>query len=227
MSLAKEQPCVSWHQYYALRINAAGGPVEYFEKKKGEKEQILAVVEAASRVGSRVLEVGCGTAIVSIALSKAGYTVVGVDTAQDLLGEISCGLNKLIGGHVVFVAGDCLSLCFEDRSFDLVLSHGLLEHYDNSQIVSIVREMLRVGKLVIISIPTSRFNNTTMIFGDERLLPARDWEKIINSTNCNVHRKFGFSYGTWLTMILGRVLPNFAFYFAPHIGFVLSSNDHA
>jgi ubiquinone/menaquinone biosynthesis C-methylase UbiE len=78
--------------------------------------------------GARVLEVGCGTGVLTRQLAaQAGIaSVVGVDTAPSLLaraGELAAEL-----ANVAFQEGDARSLPFEDEAFDVVVFDSTLSH---------------------------------------------------------------------------------------------------
>ena len=73
------------------------------------------------------LEVGCGNGIVSKYLARNyGSNIVGIDVDPEQI-ELA---NKDIGEipDIRFIEADATSLPFEDNSFDIVLSFGVLHH---------------------------------------------------------------------------------------------------
>ena len=99
---------------------------------------------AAVAVGGRLLDWGCGYGHMSWLLRRRGFDVVGL-TAPDE-NNLSDSWNLLIReqGLEVIVADDEVVLPFEDASFDVVLSCGVLEHVPDE--AGSAREIARVLK---------------------------------------------------------------------------------
>lgn len=87
----------------------------------------------------RVLEIGCGSARLSSFFAGRGYAVVGLDYAWNAI-----LLARRRAEPMSFVQGDAFTLPFPDGAFDVVLSTGLLEHFEDP--APIVSEMARVLK---------------------------------------------------------------------------------
>jgi ubiquinone/menaquinone biosynthesis C-methylase UbiE len=83
--------------------------------------------------GARVLEVGCGTGVLTRRLAnwpEVG-SVTGVDTAPSLLSrarELAAGL-----ANITFREGDARSLPFEREAFDVVIFDSTLSHVPNPE----------------------------------------------------------------------------------------------
>jgi len=91
----------------------------------------------------RTLEVGCGSGHFSALLAKAGFNAILLDYSPS---AIMCARNsflKLEGKQRKrYLLGDALSLPIADGMIDVVLSCGLLEHFENY--VNPIAEMVRV-----------------------------------------------------------------------------------
>jgi demethylmenaquinone methyltransferase / 2-methoxy-6-polyprenyl-1,4-benzoquinol methylase len=103
------------------------------------------VREAEKRIRTsdpRILDVGCGTADLSIAFSRLG-TVIGCDFCQPML---RVGAQKLIrngtGRSICLLGADALELPFPGASFDIVVSAFVLRNL--ADIDRGFREMYRV-----------------------------------------------------------------------------------
>jgi demethylmenaquinone methyltransferase/2-methoxy-6-polyprenyl-1,4-benzoquinol methylase len=99
----------------------------------------------------RILDVGCGTADLSLAFSGLG-PVVGCDFSHPML---RLGLAKTANARcsypVHLLEGDALSLPFPDAGFDAVVSAFVLRNLaDISQGLSEMRRMLRPGGVLAI-----------------------------------------------------------------------------
>ena len=109
----------------------------------------------------KMLEVGCGTAFVSLYFTKRGFTAHCLDSNQEILNTAEENFkNEKTRGK--FVLGDAERLPFENNEFDVVTSYGLLEHFANPK--KAISEMVRVtkkGGLVFADIVPSRFSVQT------------------------------------------------------------------
>ena len=92
---------------------------------------------------ARTIEVGAGSGRLSCFLALHNYETVCLDYLPEALG-VAKNNYKLAGVKGTFIVGNATDLPFEDNSFDVVLSTGLLEHYRNP--FQIVHEMIRVLK---------------------------------------------------------------------------------
>jgi len=107
--------------------------------------------------GMKFLEIGCApgkmlswvAAVLGAEVSGLDYSEPGVRVARRLFGEL--GLVADIRNEDVF------STTFAERSFDVVYSAGVIEHFeDPSQIVRIHAELLKPGGVALITVPNLR-----------------------------------------------------------------------
>lgn len=88
-----------------------------------EKELVFSMFVVKS--GEIALDVGCGTGNYTIELARKGTKVIGIDRSKEMLG---CAREKSekIGFNIPFQVADAQMLPFQDNSFDLIVSNGLL-----------------------------------------------------------------------------------------------------
>ncbi len=98
--------------------------------------------------GKRVLEVGCGTGIDSIEFEDNGAIVNAVDFTDKAVDHAQ-HLKQLLGKQFKISKASATSLPFEDSSFDLVYSYGVLHHIpDVNKAVSEIHRVLKpTGKV--------------------------------------------------------------------------------
>jgi chaperonin cofactor prefoldin len=127
----------------------------------------------------KILEIGIGTATMSIYLSKRYFEVVGLDL-DPLIVAKAIETNNKLGGHAKFVAMDAfdLSKFFKENAFDIAFSQGTLEHFDNEKLKQILEAQLPIAKCVILSVPSVNWQQED--FGDERKMTVEEWKKLLN-----------------------------------------------
>jgi SAM-dependent methyltransferase len=98
---------------------------------------------ARIRAGQNVLDVGCGTGVVTITAARIGARVRGVDLTPELL-ERARENAKIANMEIVFHEGDAEALPFADAEFDVVLSQ--FGHMFAPRPEVAIAQMLRVLK---------------------------------------------------------------------------------
>jgi ubiquinone/menaquinone biosynthesis C-methylase UbiE len=93
----------------------------------------------------RSLEVGCGSGHFSALMAEAGYEAILLDYSPS---AILCARNSFVAlknrERKRYLLGDALALPFADKKMDVVLSCGMLEHFENP--TAPIFEMVRVLK---------------------------------------------------------------------------------
>ena len=111
---------------------------EYYRSAK-----VLAFLERAGvRVGGRVLDAGCGGGGMPLSLAEEAELVVGIDPIERF-SDAGVRLRRERSiEHLHFALADGMALPFHDRTFDLVLSHAVIEHVADALLY--LRECARV-----------------------------------------------------------------------------------
>lgn len=91
----------------------------------------------------KVIEVGCGSARLSCFLASLGYNTTCMDFSENAL-KVAKKNYYLTKNQGEFIVGDVQNMPFEDNTYDVVISTGLLEHFKDPQIV--INEMTRILK---------------------------------------------------------------------------------
>jgi SAM-dependent methyltransferase len=97
---------------------------EYYRSAK-----VIAFLERAGvPVGERVLDAGCGGGGMPLSLAEEARSVIGIDPAARFP-DAGVRLGRERGLHNLhFALADGMALPFKDGSFNLVLSHAVIEH---------------------------------------------------------------------------------------------------
>lgn len=103
--------------------------------------------------GGRILEAGCGPAILISSLEALGYCAIGVDLVEQ---NLRTGQQRLQAEQTPsrLVAGNLTQLPFADEAFDEIVSLGVLEYVLPVQTaLSELHRLLRPGGQLIVSLP--------------------------------------------------------------------------
>ncbi len=117
----------------------------YDELYGEEQEEKWKAIRGYIRVkGKSVLEVGCGTGIISEKLQRASRLVC-LDLSEEMI-----KIAKRKGVRGKFVISNAEELPFKDKEFDIVISVTVLQ--DVKRPLKAIEEMKRVGNRIIFSL---------------------------------------------------------------------------
>lgn len=124
--------------------------VYYDQAYRRRKEDLRFYADLAEVMGPRVLELGCGTGRVALAMAERGAQVAGVDTMTPMLARAKERVGKAkaeVRERVRFVRGDLRRVRLKER-FDLVVApFNVFQHLyareDVERALTTVREHLR------------------------------------------------------------------------------------
>ncbi len=113
--------------------------------RDGQRRRLEMILEAAGeRLSGHALVNGCGVGMYLYHMAEKSGHIVGLDIDFERLQQAKKHDNRLING-----AGE--KLPFPDNTFDLILSHEVLEHVADDQLAvnEIVRTLRPGGRLVL------------------------------------------------------------------------------
>jgi SAM-dependent methyltransferase len=103
----------------------------------------------------RALDIGAGVGRISLLLASKGIEVVALDNSPVMLDRITRAAAKTkVGKRITTVHGQSSNIPLPDRSCDLVVCFGLLEHLPESErratLVEAARILTRSGRMLLV-----------------------------------------------------------------------------
>ena len=127
--------------------------------------------------GDTILEIGTGTGLMSVYFSQLGYNVTGLDYDIEIVKK-NVRFNEMFRGSAAFLNGDKFSLPFAPNTFDACYHQGLMEHFDEPDILRSLRGQVEVCQRVVFTVPTVRWKGG--VFGNERMWTGHHWLKLLS-----------------------------------------------
>lgn len=103
------------------------------------------------RDGARVLEIGCGTGLLTEALAARRVSLVAIDVSTDLLARARVRTAR--NANVALSVQDACSAAIQDGVFDAVVGISVLHHLDLRAALAEFRRVLRPGGRLLFSEP--------------------------------------------------------------------------
>ena len=190
----KKNDDAKWYELYKIDIEEFNNPDGYIEYKlKYKKKFIQKVLQYSDN--KKVIEMGCGTGLMAGYLQKLGLNVTALDLSQTVLDyakEIA-KQSKIIC-PCKYEQGDILNLKYKNNSFDVSYSNGVLEHFNDEEIIKILKQQMNIAKYVIFGIPSTYFNMNEKMLGNERGLTLNEWKKLIELAGGELVEQTSFHY---------------------------------
>jgi SAM-dependent methyltransferase len=188
MSMPSEAPCnlkaaVQSHwqrETCGTRGVEADDRRAYFDTIERERYEFEPYIPGFARFerarGKKLLEVGVGAGTDFINWVRHGAIATGVDLTDRAI-ETSKERLDLEGLHAAVTRADAENLPFEDASFDIVYSYGVLHHSpDTPHAIAEVHRVLRPGGTALIMIYHLVSWVTLMVWGVHCAAKLRPWK---------------------------------------------------
>jgi len=126
-----------------------------FTQIKGHYDSVDTVISISEvSLNDRVLDIACGTGIVTCEFAKYAKDVVGLDITKDMIAQAIKMQNENSLTNMKFDLGTVEDLPYEDDSFDIVFTRYSFHHFLDTK--KVFDEMLRVckpnGKIIVVDV---------------------------------------------------------------------------
>ena len=173
-------------------------------------EDIPFYIEYAKRQQGPVLELGCGTGRVTMALAAEGFDVTGLDLSPDMLGIFRQKLGKRpdIAGKITLIHGNMANFDI-DRKFSMIIApfrafQALTEDADIKNCLGLVRQHLDDGGIFIVNV----FNPYKVLDESWSYPETVQWERHDSESGCHVVKKH---WGDKIDVANQIIYPHFAY----------------
>ena len=139
-----------WNDYYTKQRSPWFEKIIHLARKLYFGGSFARTINKLSEGASSFLEIGVGSAQTLEQLQLMTSTLcTGLEKTP-----VAHALGEQHAKHCQIILGDGLEIPFPDKSFDVVYSLGLFEHFELDEQLTFLREQARVAKkLVIIEVP--------------------------------------------------------------------------
>ncbi|MBX7151371.1 methyltransferase domain-containing protein [bacterium] len=127
-----------------------------YKKSRLFQQRLNKIQELSNDVSIKdkaILDLGCGSGMISFYFAQSDARVTGIDVSEDMIGEARL-LFSQNNMNATFAVGDATALNFPDATFDLITCISVLEWIENDE--KALREISRVLKkdgILILSVP--------------------------------------------------------------------------
>lgn len=120
---------------------------------KSEKSMFVRKLDNELPYSSNIIEIGCGTGQLSNFLSRYNRTIIGTDISLNSLKLANDFRKRNSIENIYFLQMNLFKPCFENETFDAVISNGCLHHTsDPKKAFLTVSKLAKKGGLIIIGL---------------------------------------------------------------------------
>lgn len=183
-----------WYELYKIDVEEFDRADDYFTYKlKYKKKFVNKIIKYAKN--KKIIETGCGTGLMAGRMQKLGFDVTALDLSQSVLNYAKeIATNSDVISPCKYEQGDILDLKYDDNAFDVCYSNGVLEHFTDKEIISTLKQQMRISEYVIFGIPSTYFDMNEKMLGNERSLTLKEWKKLIKKADGKIVEYTSFHY---------------------------------
>jgi len=123
-------------EQYHSTISSAGAAFQLVRR-----DIYLRYLQTFIKPGRKILDLGCGSGLIAIALSDLGYDIVGCDVSEAMLNRFRTEKGSR---QIELRQGNAFDIPGADNEFDAVISRMFIQHFPNWPLI--LREKARVTK---------------------------------------------------------------------------------
>ncbi len=163
----------TWDEFYASRVN-----YDFYESYFRKRYKVF--LDYILSFGARVVKeegIGIGSVYKQLIKSTPFVEYVGSDVSEKMLNLCKIN-NKNNLEHIDLLQEDMINYIppFAEE-YDLLITHGVLEHFSDKQIQEIWYRQNCMSDAVIAYVPTNKYLKPS--FGDERLMSVDKWVELL------------------------------------------------
>lgn len=130
-------------------INEVQGRLDFAANEIAEIKNYLESNNFSKQKPARILDIGCGTGVISGEFKKIGSDVIGIEPSEIACNHAKNRLTKVLCGGYEDHTHE-----FSDSSFDIIFAFHVIEHVNNpNDLLDEIARMLKRGGMAIISTP--------------------------------------------------------------------------
>ncbi len=193
---------MSWYELYLEDLKKKENVINYINDKISYKKNFINLIKKYS-TNHKIIETGSGTGVISTYLASIGFDTTAIDIDPQML-ELANHIAKMYNhdNKAKFVKDSIFELNYKDEEFDVSFSNGVLEHFNDEEIIDTLKKQMRIAKYVVFGIPTKYFRKEEAMYGDERYLPLSKWRKLIKASGGKILEESSMGYSGAKSRIL-------------------------
>lgn len=146
-----------------------------------KKSKLMPIYNKYLKTEYRIIEAGCGLGQWVMTLTEEGYDIEGVDNSVKTIALLNKNFPEL---RISF--GDVRKLPYIDESFDIYLSHGVVEHFEEGpqEIIGEAYRILRKNGILFLTVP----------FMNMWRLVTRPFDTIVENSHRKKYNTYFYQY---------------------------------
>ncbi len=191
-----------WSNLYEKEILSAPSIDDFIKQKLSTKKKIIKLINKYAS-NKKIMELGTGTGVLALYISSLGNSRVDAldkDCDMILLSK-KYFLPKFENSNVNYLCEDIRNISVIEK-YDVCYSIGILEHYNDSEIIELINKQTSISDYVIFGIPTKYFDEDKKMYGNERYLSLHYWRNLIKKSNCKIIEESSYHYLNFFQRIM-------------------------